>query len=147
MSSSKEFKQVVNDWAKIYMHRSMQDFKRFMEETGLSFSQINILMRLFHGGMSGVSQIGDQLGVSDSAASQMVDRLVGMGLIQRTEDPQDRRAKCLELTPMGYSTVQEGVQARTKWLENLTDNFTTEQQELITSVLILMTEKANKLTD
>jgi DNA-binding MarR family transcriptional regulator len=144
MSPAKEFKQVVNEWAKVYMHRSMQDFKRFMEETGLSFSHVNILIRLFHEGMSGVSEIGEQLGITDSAASQTVDRLVGMGLIQRTEDPQDRRAKCLELTPKGRATVESGVEARSKWLEKLTDNFSVEQQEMITSVLILMTEEATK---
>lgn len=146
MSPTKEFKQVVNEWAKIYMHRSMQDFKRFMEETGLSFSQVSILMRLFHNGMSGVSEVGEQLGITDSAASQTVDRLVGMGLIHRTEDPQDRRAKCLELTPKGRSTVESGVEARSKWLEKLIDNFSIEQQEMITSVLILMTEEATKAT-
>lgn len=147
MSSTKEFNRVIRNWAKIYMHRSMQDFRRFMEETGLSFSQVNILMRLFHRGMSGVSEIGDQLGITDSAASQTIDRLVGMGLIQRTEDPQDRRAKCLELTPKGLSTIQKGVEARINWLENLTDNFSLEQQELISSALILLTEEAARTTE
>jgi len=147
MSPTNEFKHAINEWAKIYMHRSMQDFKRFMEETGLSFSQVNILMRLFHGGISGVSEIGEQLSITDSAASQTVDRLVGMGLIQREEDPQDRRAKCLELTNKGRTIVEKGVEARSKWLEKLTDNFSEQQQEMITSVLILMTEEAIKTKD
>ena len=147
MATSDEFKSLVKDWAKIYMHRSMQDFRRFMEETGLSFSHVNILMRLFHAGMSGVSDIGEQLGITNAAASQTVDRLVGMGLIQRTEDPQDRRARCLELTSKGRATVERGINARSNWLEKLADQLSPEQQENITSVLILLTEAAGKTTD
>jgi DNA-binding MarR family transcriptional regulator len=147
MSPSDEFKSVVNDWAKIYMHRSMQDFRRFMEETGLSFSHVNILMRLFHAGMSGVSDIGEQLGITNAAASQTVDRLVGMGLILRKEDPQDRRARCLELTSKGRSMVESGINARSNWLEKLADQLSSEQQENITSVLILLTEAAVKTPD
>ena len=74
-----------------------------MEETGLSFSQINILMRLLHGGNTGVSEVGSQLGVTNAAASQAVDRLVQLGLIERTEDPDDRRAKAGIDTQRPYS--------------------------------------------
>jgi len=79
MSPSEEFSNVVRDWAQVFMNRSMHDFKRFMEDTGLSFSHINILMRLFHGGNCGVSEIGEQMGITNAAASQTVDRLVQMG--------------------------------------------------------------------
>ncbi|HBG74458.1 MAG: hypothetical protein A2X25_14150 [Chloroflexi bacterium GWB2_49_20] len=144
MSPTEEFSKVVREWAKIYMHRSMSDFKRFMEETGLSFSHVNILMRLFHGGMSGVSEIGEQMGITNAAASQTVDRLVQMGMIRRTEDPQDRRAKKLELTQEGRVIIEKGVDARSKWIENLADNLNPDQQEMITSALTLLTEAALK---
>jgi predicted transcriptional regulator len=76
MSPTLALTEVVREWSEVFMHRSMRDFRKFMEETGLSFSQINILMRLLHGGNTGVSEIGDQLGVTNAAASQAVDRLV-----------------------------------------------------------------------
>ncbi len=60
-------------------------------------------MRLKHGGKSGVSEIGGQMGVTNAAASQAVDRLVHLGLIERTEDPDDRRAKRLTLTQAGQA--------------------------------------------
>jgi DNA-binding MarR family transcriptional regulator len=144
MSPTELFSKVIHEWTEVYMHRSMRDFKRFMEETGLSFSHVNILMRLFHGGISGVSEVGEQLGITNAAASQTVDRLVQMGLIQRTEDPQDRRAKCLELTSEGRALVEKGINVRSKWIENLTDNLNAEEQEMITSALILLTEAVHK---
>jgi len=134
--------EVIHEWSEVFMHRSMRDFKRFMDATGLSFSQINILMRLFHGGSAGVSEIGEKLGVSNAAASQAVDRLVQLGLIERTEDPEDRRAKRLELAKKGTALIEKGVEARSKWIEVITDALTPGQQNMIISALTLLTEAA-----
>ncbi len=108
MLPDKLLNDVIREWSEIFMHRSMRDFKRFMTTTGLSFSQINILMRLFHRGNSSVSEVGEQLGVSNAAASQAVDRLVGLDLIERTEDPDDRRTKRLALTQQGHNVIENG---------------------------------------
>jgi len=132
--------EVIHAWSEVYMRRSGRDFKRFMDETGLSFSQLNVLMRLYHGGNSGVSEIGEQMGVTSAAASQAIDRLVLQGLIQRTEDPIDRRAKQLTLTPKGRTLIEKGIEARSQWVEGLTDAFTPEQQSMIVSALALLTE-------
>ena len=136
--------EVIREWSEVFMHRSMRDFKRFMDATGLSFSQISILMRLVHGGNAGVSEIGGQLGVTNAAASQAVDRLVQLGLIERTEDPKDRRAKRLALTQKGRALVEKGVRARSHWIESLTDALTPEQQNVIVSALTLLTEVSRK---
>jgi DNA-binding MarR family transcriptional regulator len=144
MSPSEEFSKVVRDWAQVFMTRSMHDFKRFMEDTGLSFSHVNILMRLFHGGNCGVSMIGEQMGITNAAASQAVDKLVQMGMIRRTEDPQDRRAKLLEITPEGHQLLEKGVDLRSKWIETLTDDLSPAEQEMITASLLLLTNAARK---
>lgn len=142
MQSSKQLSEVIRDWAEVFMHRSGRDFKRFMDTTGLSFSQVNILMRLFHGGSAGVSEIGEQMGITNAAASQAVDRLVQMGLVVRAEHPQDRRAKRLELAPKGRELIQKGIRARIQWIEGVTDTLTPDQQNMIVSALTLLTEAA-----
>jgi DNA-binding MarR family transcriptional regulator len=142
MSPTLVFTEVIREWSEVFMQRSMRDFRKFMEETGLSFSQINILMRLLHGRRIGVSEIGEQLGVTNAAASQAVDRLVGLDLIERTEDPIDRRAKRLALTRKGRALIEKGIEVRSQWIEGLTDALTPEQQSLIISALTLLTEAA-----
>ncbi len=141
------FIDVIREWSQVFMHRSMRDFKSFMDETGLSFSQINILMRLFHGKSAGVSEIGDGLGVTSAAASQAVDRLVQMGMIKRTELPQDRRAKHLELTHKGSALIEKGIEARSTWVKGLTRALSANQQEMIISALTLLTEAARKTSE
>ncbi len=145
MSPTKALTDVIREWSEVFMHRSMRDFKRFMETTGLSFSQVNILMRLVHAKSTSVSEVGEQLGVTNAAASQAVDRLVGLGLIERTEDPEDRRAKRLALTSKGRALIDEGIAARSKWVEGLTDTLTPDQQDMIISALTLLTESARKM--
>lgn len=142
MSPTKAFTEVIREWSEVFMQRSMRDFRKFMDETGLSFSQINILMRLLHGRNIGVSEIGEQLSVTNAAASQAVDRLVQLDLIKRTEDPDDRRAKRLALTQKGRLLIEQGIEARSKWVEGLTYALTTEQQNMIISALTLLTAAA-----
>lgn len=142
MSPTLVFTEVIREWSEVFMQRSMRDFRKFMEETGLSFSQINILMRLLHGRRIGVSEIGEQLGVTNAAASQAVDRLVGLDLIKRTEDPVDRRAKRLALTRKGHALIEKGIEVRSLWIEGLTDALTPDQQSLIISALTLLTAAA-----
>ena len=142
MSQSIAFTEVIREWSEVFMHRSMRDFRKFMDETGLSFSQINILMRLNHAGNSGVSEIGDQLGITNAAASQAVDRLVQLGLIKRTEDPDDRRAKKLALTPDGRALIEKGIEVRSQWVEGLTGALSPDEQSLIISALTLLTAAA-----
>jgi DNA-binding MarR family transcriptional regulator len=144
MSSTKVLSETVREWSEVFMRRSGRDFKGFMNETGLSFSQINVLMRLYHGGKSGVSGIGEQMGVTNAAASQAIDRLVNLELVERTEDPADRRAKLLVLTPKGRELIARGIEIRSGWVEGLTNAFTSEQRDMIISALTLLTEAARQ---
>ncbi len=139
---SKQLSNVVREWSEVFMHRSMRDFKGFMDETGLSFSQIGVLMRLNDEAHEGISKIGIHMGVTNAAASQTIDRLVGLQLVERTEDPQDRRAKILKLTPKGRDLIEKGIEIRSKWVEDVTDALTPQQQEMIITALTLLTEAA-----
>ena len=144
MSSTHEFSEVVRQWSEIFMHRSMRDFKRFMDETGLSFSQIGVLMRLLHHTSSDLGGISGELGISNAAASQAVEELVQQGLLTRSEDPSDRRIRQLALTPKGRELIERGIEMRSRWVGELTDSLTPDQQEMIISALKLLTEAAQK---
>ncbi len=126
------------------MHRSMRDSLRFAKANGLSMSQIGALFHIHHG-TSGVSDIGEDLGVTSAAASQMLDRLVQQGLIARSEDPDDRRVKRLVLTDKGQAFLEESIQARQQWIEELADLLTVEEKEQALGVLYILAEKTNQL--
>jgi DNA-binding MarR family transcriptional regulator len=145
MSEVEQFSEVLHAWVKVFMERSMTDFKRFMDASDLSPSQVNILMRLHFRGMCDVSEIGEQMGVTNAAASQAVDRLVQKGLLERTEDPIDRRVKQLRLSPHGEKLVEESFEARRRWMDGLTAVLSPEQQEQVAVALTVLTDAARLL--
>ncbi len=84
------------------------------------------------------------MGVSNAAASQTVDRLVQMDLIERTEDPDDRRSKRLTLTQKGKTLVESGINDRSQWIKDLAVTLPKEQQQIIIAALTILTETARK---
>jgi DNA-binding MarR family transcriptional regulator len=144
MQSSDPFIDTLRTWVDSFMHRSMRNSLRFAKDKGLSMSQVGALFRICHVA-SGVSDIADDLGVTSAAASQMLDRLVQQDLIVRSEDPNDRRVKQLVLTDKGHELLQESIQARQKWIEELADLMTVEEKEQALGVLYVLVEKTNQL--
>jgi DNA-binding MarR family transcriptional regulator len=136
--------ETLQRWIEVFMRRSMHGFIRYSKNSGLSMPQIGALMRI-QKDACGVSDLGDHLGVSNAAASQMLDRMVQQGLIDRTEDPQDRRAKQLVLTDKGRLTIKESVAAREGWLQELSSTLSADEKELVTSALKVLIEKASQL--
>ena len=128
----------------VFMHRSMRGFLAYAKESGLSMSQIGAMFFL-HKGSSGVSDLGDELGVTSAAASQMLERLVQQELILRSEDPHDRRVKQIVLTGKGRDILQEGFHARQGWLDAVARTLSTAEKEQIIAALDILTDKANQL--
>ena len=70
-----------------------------MNEASVTLHQLLMLNLLAQRGACTLSEVAHELNMSQSASSQMIDRLVQLGLVARGEDPRDRRQKRLEATP------------------------------------------------
>lgn len=145
MPKPHQFTHILREWAEVFMRRSMRDFTRFTKESGLSMPQVSVLLRLHYRGACGISELGEYLTVTNAAASQMIDKLVGMGLLERSEDASDRRAKQVTLTARGRELIDAGIEARRHWMEQLTTTLSREQQQEIAAALTLLTEAARQL--
>ena len=141
-SKNINFGTSLRRWAEVFMRHTMQDFMRLKRKSGLSMSQVSTLHRLYHTGECGVSDIGERLGVTNAAASQLVDRLVGLGYLERTEDPQDRRGKVVTMTAKGRALIQENIENQRRWMEKLTRTLTLNEQKSIGAALNALTEAA-----
>jgi DNA-binding MarR family transcriptional regulator len=110
--------------------RIIQDFMQFMHQTGLSTPQINALLHIYHMGECPLSEIGALADSSKPAASQLVERLVQQGLVERSEDPLDRRNKILRLTEKSLGLIQNGVTSN-HFLLKLMTSLPAEQRESV----------------
>ncbi len=129
----------------IFRRRLMANLFVYAKDNGLTMPQFGAMFHIFQSGRCGVSDIGNDLGVSNSAASQMLDRLVQVKLISRTEDPSDRRGKLIVLTDLGRQILVEGNLANQKWLEDLARSMTTDEQEQVRLAVDILIQKARQL--
>ncbi|NEC66625.1 MarR family transcriptional regulator [Streptomyces sp. SID9727] len=69
------------------------------------------------------SEIGRRLGVSKQAAGKTVDRLEGLGYVERADDPADGRRKLVLLTSRGIDVLRRSADGfdrlRAEWVRVL----------------------------
>jgi len=73
----------------------------------LTYNQYKTLLSLSGVGPCTLNSLSRDLGVATSSGSQMVDRLVTMGLVQRSPGSEDRRQIILETTPAGEALLEQ----------------------------------------
>jgi len=139
------FSQSLRAWMDIFMHRSMRGWNHFAKSTGLSMPQISILMQLHHKGPCGMSEVSNRFDISAAAASQLVEKLVHAGYLERAEDPTDRRAKLLTLSAKGEELIQKGTEERYHWLDDLTSKLSTVEQTKVVEALDILTKAAQTM--
>ncbi len=137
--------QALHSWVDISTHHAMRGWTHHARATGLSMPQFSILMQLYYRGYCGISDISDRFEISNAAASQHVDNLVQQGLIARTEDPHDRRAKQIQLSDKGRAIIQRNMGARSQWVDQLAKVIDPKDQEKVAEALTILTEAARKL--
>jgi len=87
-------------------HRSLlRHAERSFESLDIGLTDFVILEMLLHKGPQKVSDIGRRVGLTSGAITSAVDRSERQNLVVRTFDAQDRRARVVELTPLGRSVI------------------------------------------
>lgn len=145
MTKSLQFNQSVRAWMDVFMHRSMRGWAQFAKSCELSMPQFSILMQLHHKGAFGMSEVSERFEITAAAASQLVDKLVQNGFVQREEDPKDRRAKLLNLTDKGRELLRRGGQERYHWVDDLAGKLSAAERAKVSEALELMTKAVKEL--
>jgi DNA-binding MarR family transcriptional regulator len=77
----------------------------------LPLAQLRVCM-ILQAGPRTMSAIGEELGTTVSAVTQIADRLERAGLVERVPEGSDRRAKRLQLTPHGADVMRSRRETR-----------------------------------
>ena len=135
----------LHEWFGIFRRRMMGSFFTYARDKGLTMAQMGAMFHISQKGACGISDIGTDLGVTNSAASQMIERLVQLKLITRSEDLADRRVKQIVLTDIGQQILQESSKANQDWLENLVQTMTVQEQVQVRNALGTLIDKSRQL--
>ena len=101
--------------------------------------QAYVLTFIHYNGPSKISDICEHMMVTAAAASQMVDRLEKLDLVERTADPGDRRVRNVVLSKQGESLVKQSIEARRSWIKEIPEDLSEGQLDQISAALKLLT--------
>ena len=136
---------ILLDWSSTFIRLSLHDFNRYTRNAGLSLAQMTVLMHLHYQGPSEITHFCEMMQISPAGASQMIERMVQQGVVQRSETPGDRRVRLVSLTDAGQKIVLESIAARQAWIEQLVEALSEQERLKIAAALQTLNERANQL--
>lgn len=90
-------------------------------EEAVTVAQFRTLVVLSSKGASTLAYLAGELGVNPSTAQRQVDRLIAQGLVNREENPADRREVVLTLTAHGRGVVDTVTRRRRSAISQIVD--------------------------
>jgi DNA-binding MarR family transcriptional regulator len=91
-----------------------------------------------------VSDISALADVSNAAASQLVERLVQQDLVERREDPANRRARILRLSEKGKRLIQDSILSNQVLMEVMA-SLTPDQRETVQAAFTILAQAARRV--
>jgi DNA-binding MarR family transcriptional regulator len=147
LSQALEVSQLIGDFMSHLHRRSAGDTLVLMNEAGLTMAQMVALHVLGHAGAHSVSAVAACLRLSPAATSHLIDRLVGGGLVARSEDPDDRRHKRIAITAAGRALIDRVQEERTREFTRVISRLSTDLQHRFARVLSHVVEELKMLPD
>jgi len=145
MTNVTQFSKSLRGWMDTFLHRSMHDSARFVKASGFSMPQFFLLMQVNRREYCGISDLSDYLEITNAATSQLVDKLVQAGLLVRVENPIDRRAKQISLSPTGEAFVEKAIAERSRWVDDLIATLNADEHQKVAEALQILNEAAKNL--
>src|SRR5690349_20435406 len=118
-------------------------FRSLSPPDGLSLTAAATLTTLERSGPSRLTALAAYEGVTQPAMTQLVDRLQGMGLLERTPDPSDGRVVRVRITGAGRTLLARRRAVRAERVAELLVRLSPGDQALLTAALPAMEALAN----
>jgi DNA-binding MarR family transcriptional regulator len=100
----------------------------------LTIEQLNVLRLIDRHGVHTLNLLAKFLAITPPAACVMVDKLTSLGLVSRSENPDDRREVLIGLTARGRRLVQRYRKLEERRFAELLDDLTSDDAAVFTRV-------------
>jgi len=111
-------------------------------EVAVTMSQAKVLYTVLVAGSLRLSELAGRLGVSLSTTSAQVDRLVELGLLDRHDDPADRRQVAISVTPDGATQLERFRELNSVQLRRLLDRVDDGDLRVVADGLRILSDAA-----
>ncbi len=117
---------------------------RIQAETGLLLADNEALLNLAHEDEPlRMSTIAERLILSKGGTTKVIDRLEAKGLVARNQDPTDRRALVVEITPDGIKALETVQPIVDEAIENYWGQYITDAEAETIAEVAYKVVKAN----
>ncbi len=107
-----------------------------MIELDVSFTQARTMFLLAHcAGPLPINEIASKLGLSVAATGRNIDQLVKLGIVERQENPDDRRVKLVSLSPQGFEIADQQIEQKRQAVRAFVDRLSATEAENLTQAL------------
>lgn len=113
-------------------------------DSDLTIIQFGTLLLLEDGEPRTVGALSEQIGRSMSATSRMIDQLVKRELLRRQEDPNDRRARRVTISPTGRKLVATMMRKRAEAELKLIASLEPDEQRTVMRAMELLAGAARR---
>jgi MarR family transcriptional regulator, 2-MHQ and catechol-resistance regulon repressor len=117
-------------------HAAIEEHARaHAAQHGLTLPEFGVLEALHHKGRMLAGEVQRKILVSSGGVTYLVDRLVDKGLVERCDNPEDRRAKFVSLTRKGARFIERIFPEHAERLERALSSLTEEEQREAAALL------------
>ncbi|MFN8579471.1 MAG: MarR family transcriptional regulator [Gemmatimonadaceae bacterium] len=118
-----------------------------IETTGLCASDFGVLEALLHKGPLPVNVLGRKLLLTSGSMTTSIDRLVARDLVERRDDPQDRRIRVVALTAAGRRLIKAAFARHETHLDDVVAVLTKEERTTLVNLLRKLGKHAGGVID
>jgi DNA-binding MarR family transcriptional regulator len=101
----------------------------------IEYSAFPLLKLLSHQGPMRLSTLAAALGLDASTVSRHARQLEDRGLLERTLDPDDRRASRVAVSEQGNACLAKGFETRKQLMTHALDGWTDEERDTLRELL------------
>jgi DNA-binding MarR family transcriptional regulator len=135
--ASRDVSQIEVGQAYFELHHQLHRIvDQAMCAAGLSLARAKVLMRLHDRGPMNQATLAGLLGYAPRSVTDTVDALERDGLVLRTEDERDRRARIVALTPAGVDAFQTAQTVRQKAMDEIFGSLTSSERATLVDLLV-----------
>lgn len=141
MPTAESLSLLIEDFFRGLLHRTDAQAINHFADRDLALPQIRILCSLaVNREPVPIGDVAHGLGLSLATAGRNIDRLVNEGLVDRQEDPTDRRVKRVGLTEAGQELMSSQLEARREGLRAFTEHLSPNERQTLHAALTTIVE-------
>jgi MarR family transcriptional regulator for hemolysin len=133
-SSPAEVEEILNSFTEIMSGLMIDQYQKQITELELTLPQAQVLRVLRRGPLQ-TGQLAAQMRISAPAITQLTDRLIRKGLIERRSAVDDRRCVIVALSDEGRSLVDQFRQRRGEIFDEALSELTAKERRQAVEVL------------